>query len=138
MLKWLSLTIHVRVKITEDVIVLPAGTFIWACFTVEPTSVSQNYWYEQQIVLYGTKMTRIEKLSWETADFLSKCFNHKWNPLEKKKTQTTNIWHFGLFLFNILESISAKKIPRAMSRSPFSDISPGFKEEQTNSFLIIF
>lgn len=87
-------------------------------------------------MLYATKLTRIGKPSRGVADFLSKCFHHELSPLEKKKP--TNTSHFGLFFFNILESISAKKIPRAVSRSPFSDISPGFKEEQTSSFLIVF
>lgn len=42
--EYLSLIIHVKVEITEDMIMLSAGSLAWACFTLEPTFVSQNYW----------------------------------------------------------------------------------------------
>lgn len=42
--EYLSLKTHVKVEIVEDMTVLSAGGLIWACFTLEPTFVRQNYW----------------------------------------------------------------------------------------------
>lgn len=91
-------------------------------------------------LLYVRKLTRIERLDGEIADFLSNHFYCKGTPLEKQnkaKQKLPNTCHFGLFFFDILESIPAKKIPRPVSKYPVSHINPGCTEERINCFTIV-
>lgn len=133
--EYLSLKVHVKVGIAEDMIVMSAGSLVWACLTLEPTFIRQNYWtWTTKSCCMWESWQELKGWVGKLQIFFQTIFIAR-GALWKNKTKQKlpNTCHFGLF-FDILESIPAKKIPRPVSKYPVSHINPGCIEEQINCF----